>query len=286
MLHLDHKIINWNAHDDSHFQSIASNSTPTDDHSSPLSPVPDPPPPSATTTGMPTLQHLNPHMALAEEKEAPLEILQREEEEEDDSAVSSFHHHHHPPGSPGKLNTSISRQSTPLSELSPPPDDDVPESTPPATNSINHHNASVNGAPGGHEGPGGDARMMDRRSAEKVSTTSKTATTTAATAGRTSRNGMNSSYDPLASSLPSSVNGDTYATAPPPSSWGSMFSSHISSGSPTNPSSLTQPHHPLSSSPTGSQDPRTAAMLELNVDLLRCVALSPPVIDTIYIHNP
>jgi hypothetical protein len=210
-------------------------------------------------------------MALAEEKEAPLEIPQREEEEEDENAVSPFHHQH-PPGSPDKHNTSASRQSTPLSELSPPPDDDVPESTVPATSNNSHPNASVNGAAGGHEGPDGDARMMDRRSTEKASMTPTTATTTAATAGRTSRNGMNSSFDPLASSFPSSVNGDTYATAPPQSSWGSMPSSHISSGSPTHPSSLAQQQ--LSSTPSGSQDPRTAAILELNVDLLRFVALS------------
>jgi hypothetical protein len=268
MLHLDHKIINWNAHDDSHFQSIASNSSPTDDHSSPLSPVPDQ---LATATGMPTLQHLNPHMALAEEKEAPLEIPQREEEEEDESALSPIHQQHRPPGSSDVLNTSSSRQSTPLSELSPPPDDDVSESTTPTTSNNNHlNNASVNG---GREGGGGNARMMDRRSTES-SMSATTATTTAAATRSISRNGMNSSFDHSASSVPSSVNGDAYATALPSSS----FTSTSLSGSPTHSSSLSQSHHDLLPlTPSSSQDPRTGAVLDLNVDLLRCVASSSPV---------
>jgi len=203
MLHLDH----WNAHDDSRFQS---HSTPTDDHSSPLSPVPDNPPPEISTH-MPTLQHLNPHMALAEEKEAPLEIPQREEEEEDDNALPPFH------------NRSSSRQSTPVSEVSPSPDDDNSDSTPPALN--------------GHDSSSGDTRIT-----EISSISSKTPPT----APRSSTNGTNPSLDP-------SVNGDAYPTPPPQSSW---------YGSPT--------HDPFSSSP---QDPRTAAVLELNVDLLRSVFL-------------
>ena len=202
-------------------------------------------------------------MALAEEKEAPLEIPQREEEEEDENAVSPIQQQL-PPSSPDKHN--ISRQSTPLSDLSPPPDDDVPESSASTTSNNNHYNSSVNGAVGGHE----DARMMDRRSTEKTSMPP----TTAVTARSASRNGMNPSLDPLASSLSLSVNGDAYGAL----SWGNMFPANTSSGSPTRPSSVAQSHHdPPFSTPSGSQDPRIVAMLELNVDLLRCAAFYPSV---------
>lgn len=86
--------------------ATATSPTRVDDRSSPLSPVP------------PTF---NP---LAQEKEAPIEIPQREEEEEDEGTVDP------PPPQPQvrqEPNNAdpgpSSRQSTPLSELSPPPPD-------------------------------------------------------------------------------------------------------------------------------------------------------------------
>ena len=250
MLHLDH---HWNAPP----QTLNTDSSPTDPHSSPLSPVPDLPPPAtpSATPALPTLQHLNPHMALAEEKEAPLEIPQREEEEEDDSAVS-----------PTLQFQSSSRQSTPLSELSPPSDDDVPD-TPNTSHPANH---APNGRPVPHDIGGRDPRINDRRTAEKPPMSATTATHTALTPAGIPRNGSNLSFDPLVSSLSLTVNGDTYAAAPPPSPWANMYPSNSSAHSPTHPSFLAQSQHDLlSSTPSGSQDMRTAAVLELNVDLLR-----------------
>lgn len=267
MLHLDH---HWNAPP----QTLNTDSSPTDPHSSPLSPVPDLPPPAtpSATPALPTLQHLNPHMALAEEKEAPLEIPQREEEEEDDSAVS-----------PTLQFQSSSRQSTPLSELSPPPDDDVPD-TP---NSSHPANPSLNGRPASHDGGGRDPRIVDRHPAEKSPMSATTATNNALTSANISRNGNNPSFDPLVTSLSFTVNGDAYAAAPPPSPWANMYLSNSSARSPTHPSFLAQSQHDLlSSTPSGSQDMRTAAVLELNVDLLRFVASFPPLGHKKSIHFP
>ena len=77
-------------------------------------------------------------MALAEEKEAPLEVPQREEEEEEDPSlnlpeVEEEEELTQSQNAEEETNERESRQSTPLSELSPPPDDD--HDTEPATDS-------------------------------------------------------------------------------------------------------------------------------------------------------
>ena len=90
-----------------------------EERSSSLSPPPEPP---ITTSP-------DPRMALAEEKETPLEVPQREEEEEEDPSlnlpeVEEEEELTQSQNVEEETNEKESRQSTPLSELSPPPDDD------------------------------------------------------------------------------------------------------------------------------------------------------------------
>jgi hypothetical protein len=92
------------------------------------------PPPEPTVTKSP-----DPRMALAEEKEAPLEVPQREEEEEEDPSlnlpeVEEEEELTQSQNAEVETNEKESRLSTPLSELSPPPDDD--HDTEPATDSL------------------------------------------------------------------------------------------------------------------------------------------------------
>ena len=257
--------------------------SPNQDHSSPLSPVPDLPSTTAAAGVLyqPTLQHLNPHMALAEEKEAPLEVPQREEEEEDETqgAVSPIQQQTNPSLSkPGGVGGSgedpPSRQSTPLSELSPASDDDIPDSMAPSTPTMPM--AHVNGA--GHDrGVGEDTQSLSAG---------------AAAGNRNSATGDVSSLDhhshshPSSSSAVSTSNGDNFF---PPG-----LSSNLNPlSSPTRPSSSSfsqsQSQSPdsflpltgnapstismtaASASTTSSQDPRAVAILELNVELFRYV---------------
>jgi len=261
--------------------------SPNQDHSSPLSPVPDLPP-TTTTAGVlyqPTLQHLNPHMALAEEKEAPLEIPQREEEEEDEaqSAVSPIQQQTNPllskpSGVGGGGEDPPSNQSTPLSELSPAPDDDVPDSMAPPTPTMSM--AHVNGA--GH----------DRGVAED--TQSLSAGAAAGNRNGTTGDADHHSHPHPSSSALSTSNGDNFFPS-------GVLSNLNPLTSPTRPSSssysqsqspdgfLPLPGNPPStismttaSGPaTNSQDPRAVAILELNVELFRyvCILSGPQLID-------
>ncbi|KAF8171844.1 hypothetical protein BJ912DRAFT_116553 [Pholiota molesta] len=117
----DHKIIPW---DDGHFavndavelgQTLVESTG--DEKQPPPDPVSLPSPPGANATS-PSLERsssLSPVPPLAEEKEADVEIPQREEEEEDEAVPDE-------PSPPRVEKADESRQSTPLSELSPPPD--------------------------------------------------------------------------------------------------------------------------------------------------------------------
>ncbi len=309
MLHLDslpQKIINWNPPEDAHFldqqsreqehdilhsnhgtitsldpsdfiTSIPSSPDSANPvHSSPLSPLPDPPTNSSAAfsqSHQPTLQHLNPHMALAEEKEAPLEILQREEEEEDDSAVSPIQRLAQSASSSAlSVNTDrpdSSRLSTPLSELSPPPDDEV-------LDTISASN-TVNGI--GHEG-GRDVRPDDCRSAlfsEKMvggrngfsvgaseSSREHNSSVSSALARANGDNFMSATLH-TPSMLPNLSTSPTHSLSMPPHAFDTF-----SFG--TSPSSSMNPVHP-SATTTTSQDPRAVTLLELNVELLKCVSI-------------
>jgi hypothetical protein len=108
---------------------ISSQDAPTreDDGSSSLSPVP-------------------PTNPLAEEKEAPIEIPQREEEEEDEGEGSVVDKEEPAPTVEPTANASSSRQSTPLSELSSPPDEDDAEGAPdPSADAMDVPAAETNG---------------------------------------------------------------------------------------------------------------------------------------------
>jgi hypothetical protein len=308
MLHLDslsQKIINWNPPEDAHFldqqsreqehdilhsnhgtitsldpsdfiTSIPSSPDSANLIHSPLSPLTDPPTNSSAAFSQPhqpTLQHLNPHMALAEEKEAPLEILQREEEEEDDSAVSPIQRLAQSASSPAPpINADrpdSSRLSTPLSELSPPPDDEVLD-----TISVSN---TVNGV--GHEG-GRDVRPDDCRSAlfsEKMvggrngfsvdaSESSREHNSSVSSALLARANGDNFMSTTLhtPSMLPNLSTSPTHFLSMPPQAFDTSLR--------TSPSSSMNPVHP-SATTTSSQDPRAVSILELNVELLKCVSI-------------
>ena len=119
----EHKIIPW---DDAAF------AVSMDDiaHDSTGNGIPQPPDPASLLSPIdgnstsPTGERsssLSPVPPLAEEKEAEVEIIQREEEEEDEAAPAEQ------PSPPRVDKPEESRQSTPLSELSPPPDQDEDE---------------------------------------------------------------------------------------------------------------------------------------------------------------
>lgn len=104
-----------------------STSPTREERSSSLSPPPEP----TTTT--------SPRMALAEEKEAPLEIPQREEEEEEDPSLDvqaeiEEEELTQSQKAEEEARAKESRQSTPLSELSPPPDEPDETDTEPTSN--------------------------------------------------------------------------------------------------------------------------------------------------------
>ncbi|KAF9523458.1 hypothetical protein CPB83DRAFT_898777 [Crepidotus variabilis] len=290
MLHFESRSpqnLGWNPPEDGSFmheQNPIASGSPVQDHSSPLSPVPEP-----VTTG-PTLQHLNPHMALAEEKEAPLEIPQREEEEEDESAAmdnSQQASSYSSAPQPNADKQASSRSSTPLSEPPPDQDDDFLD-TIPTSSSTNgaqssmssstmlEHGASdldmslsmsgmlkdpsssssdgsgargqsaVDKPNGNGIVAGSDAASEPRHSDGILSSTSKT------------MSGVNSSHNSSEISL-SGVSSNSSVSLSP-THHQAHHNSHDSSFTPG-----TAPHTMGST----SQDPRALTVLELNADLFK-----------------
>jgi hypothetical protein len=227
MIHLDrnhidhHKILSWSPLDQSFnpddflsdaLTTVPLNGThtsappspsPTRDRSSSLSPAPE----SGSPIASPPLP------AAAEEKEAPAVVPQREEEEEDEAQVTS-------------------RQSTPLSELSPPPDqDDEPE-----------HGKSSEAT--------GSESVIEQGSAPKTDVKTSDDDTFLASSPRPSTDAVTSESKPSHDSKSSSS-----------TNYMASSSRALSIESPATPSAST--------SPTQKSDPKVVTILELNSELLK-----------------
>ena len=225
--------INTNGPILSHTSSPASpadgNSTsPTRDRSSSLSPAPE----TGSNIGSPPLP------PAAEEKEAPPVIPQREEEEEDDDDDDDEAQVNH-----------ASRQSTPLSELSPPPDqDDEPD--------FPEHNKPEEAKATGSESVMVESGVQKEPKADVMKVKSSDHNTSLASSPRASTDAVTSESKPthdsnLGKSMPSS---STPRLVSP-----SRATPFIES-----------PATPLiSTSPTQKSDPKVVSILELNSELLK-----------------
>jgi len=257
-----------------------SNSPTRDDRSSSLSPVPD-----TDTSTLP--QHMNPHMALAEEKEAPLEIPQREEEEEEESATSPSATHQPPPSTTtDKADATASRQSTPLSDLSPPPDDDP---QPPSSANINgngaHHEdrdadmpadtqskstdderSTVGTGNGGVDALGGIPRELDQPQSSSSSSMMMMATN-----GKPSSH-SHTPHDSFSLTAPStSPTQNHFSTTSPSATLANSTSSSLDGITPGTPSTTAMNLKTPPAATSTTQDPRVVSILELNVELFKYV---------------
>ena len=241
-------------------------SSPTrEERSSSLSPLPEP-----TVATSP-----DPRMALAEEKEAPLEVPQREEEEEEDPSlnfpeVEEEEELTQSQNAEEETNGKESRQSTPLSELSPTPDDD--HDTEPATDS---HPADVesSSSPQPHRTSSPPKSAVNNTRAGSSSST------------RTLRS--MSSRSPTSQPQPQSHSQVPPKPLPPQQRQqqpliSSTSSKHTPSDDHVTPANITP-------TPALLQDPKVVSILELNVELLKYVLsllfFLYPVVFTIVIIN-
>jgi len=200
----------------SHTSSPADgNSTsPTRDRSSSLSPAPE----TGSNIGSPPLP------PAAEEKEAPAVIPRREEEEEEDGDDEMQASH-------------PSRQSTPLSELSPPPDQDDEPDVPEPEGGTGSESVTKEG--GGQKEPKTDVMKVKSSDHHASFASSPRASTDAVTSE------SKPSYD---SNLAKTTNLMPLSSAP----------------------SIDSPAPPLfPTSPTQKSDPKVVSILDLNSELLK-----------------
>lgn len=201
-------------------------------------------------------------MALAEEKEAPLEIPQREEEEEEDPSlnlpeVEEEEELTQSQNAEGETNEKESRQSTPLSELSPPPDED--HDTEPATDSL-PADVETSSSPQPHTTSSPPKLAVDNTRAGSSSST------------RTLRS--MSSRSPTSQPQPQSQSQSQVPPKPlPPQQQQqqalipSTSSKHTLSDDHVTPATITP-------TPALLQDPKVVSILEVNVELLKSVFFS------------
>ena len=217
----------------SHTSSPASpadgnSASPTRDRSSSLSPAPE----TGSAIGSPPLP------PAAEEKEAPAVVPQREEEEEEEEEEDD-----------GVQVNHASRQSTPLSELSPPPDQDdepdVPERSKPEAQATESENVIEES--GGQKEPKADVTKVKSRDHNTSLASSPRTSTDAVTSESNSILGKSSSSTNLMPS-PSVPSLASLSRAP----------------------SIESPATPLFPiSPTQKSDPKVVSILELNSELLK-----------------
>jgi hypothetical protein len=194
-------------------------------------------------------------MALAEEKEAPLEAPQREEEEEEDPSlnlpeVEEEEELTQSQNAEEETNEKESRLSTPLSELSPPPDETDDHDTELATDS-QPADVESSSSPQPHRTSSPPKSAADNTRSGSSSST------------RTLRS--MSSKSPTLQSHPQSQ----FPPKPPPhprqqAPIPSTSSKHTPSDDHVTPATIT-------TTPALLQDPKVVSILEVNVELLKCV---------------
>lgn len=201
----------------------------------------------------------DPRMALAEEKEAPLEVPQREEEEEEDPSlnlpeVEEEEELTQSQNAEEETNEKESRQSTPLSELSPPPDEPDDHDTELATDP-QPADVESSSSPQPHSTSSPPKSAVDNTRSGSSSST------------RTLRS-MSSKSPTLQSHPQSQLQVPPKPLPPQPQQQQAFFpstsSKHIPSDDHVTPSTITP-------TPALLQDPKVVSILELNVELLKCV---------------
>jgi hypothetical protein len=229
------------------------------------------PPPEPTVTKYP-----DPRMALAEEGKASLEILQREEEEEEDPCMNLpeiEEEEELTTQSRNALETNEkeSRQSTPLSDLSPPPEDD--HDTEPAADS-QPVDVESSSSPQPHRTSSPPKSAVDNTRAGSSSSTR----TLRSMSSRSPTSQPQSQSQPQVPPKPLPPQQQQQQPLIP-----SASSKHTPSDDLVTPATIT---------PTSAllQDPKVVSILEVNVELLKCVFFSlvfalNPVVFIIVITN-
>lgn len=201
-----------------------------EERSSSLSPLPEP-----TTIA-------SPRMALTEEKEVPLEIPQRQEEEEEDVRVEVQEEEELAQSQKAEEKAKESRQSTPLSELSPPPDElDEPDTE-----------SGFNTQPPDVESSSSPQPHTTLSSLQSVV--------------ENTRSGSSNSTRTLRSMSSKSPTHNLQSQPQPPQHQRAVIPSTSSNHTPSN-------DHVTPTTPTPAllQDPKVVAILEVNVELLKYV---------------
>jgi hypothetical protein len=203
-------------------------------------------------------------MALAEEKEAPLEIPQREEEEEEDPSlnvraeVEEDEELTQSQKAEEDVKAKQSRLSTPLSDLSPPPDDPDEHDTEPAADT----------QPGDFES---SSSPQPRRTSSPPKSAVANTRSGSSSSTRTLRSMSSKSPNHLQSQPPSQSQSKLKAPLPQQQQAliPSTSSNHIPSIDHVTPATMT-------TTPALLQEPKVVSILELNVELLKCVF--PPIL--------